>query len=101
MASDPVQRLSGQYTKEILTILRIERDDLHRRIRSNYTAGESDEEMEVTIFGTGKITLDKLKECVSRYGEKLYLDSISRAITDVATMDLYSPTQVPAHITKD
>ena len=96
-----LQPIIGMFQKEVLMHLREERDGLKSRIRDACDSSKDDSDIEVIILGTGEYTLKKLRMTSSKYLEEIYLNAITRAISDVASMDVMNPTKVPAYITQD
>ena len=98
--TDPVILFSNAFIKDVLVELRAERSNIRSRIRYACDAANSEEDIEVQILGTGEITLSRLRKIADRHIESVYLEAVARAITDIATVDLYNPVSVPAIITK-
>lgn len=97
--TDPVVQLSNQFIKEVLIELRNERSDLKNRIRYACDSANSDDEIEILILGTGELTQKRLRKISEQHIEYMYLESVTRAISDISTTDIYRPTAVPAYIT--
>lgn len=100
MKYDPLLQVSGPYTKQILGILREERENLIKRIRSKFTQHSNGEELEITILGTSEYTLRQIRTIIEQFTSQIYLSGVSRAINDVSRSDTHFPTSVPAYITK-
>jgi hypothetical protein len=98
--TDPVILFSNAFVKDVLVELRAERSNIRSRIRYACDAANSEEDIEVQILGTGEITLSRLRSIASRHIEAIYLESVARSITDIATVDHYHPVSIPANITK-